>query len=492
MSDLLPALLGADGACQLLVNGAWRPARSGQTLEARSPIDDSLVGRVAAADSQDVDDVVAAAAAAWPGWRDAGFSRRADHLHAAACCMRQERERLLHLLTEEIAKTRASAEEEVDRTADLIDYFAEEGRRYYGEIIFGDSFPGYPRTKICQVYSEPLGVVLAISPFNYPLNLSASKIAPALITGNAVVFKPAAKGALAALHMCECFRRAGLPPGVLNAITGDTRIIGDALCGHPGVDMVAFTGSTAVGRQIAHVAGMKAMLSELGGKDAALVLDDADLDLAADEIVKGAFSYSGQRCTAVKRVIAVEAIADPLVAALHQRTRTLRLGDPREAATFLGPLIDDRAAAFVQELVDEALAKGAVALCGNRRNGRYLEATLLDRVTEEMRMAWEEPFGPVLPVLRVADLDAAIALANRSDYGLQSCVFTRDLDRAFAVGRRLDVGTVNVNARDSRGPDHFPFVGRKDSGMGTQGVHYSIQAMTRTKSIVLNLRLPAG
>jgi len=489
MADLMPELLDADGACQLLVNGEWRGARGG-TLEARSPIDGSLVGRTAAADAQDVEEVVNAGAEAWPAWQEAGYSRRADVLHAAAECMREERERLVHLLTEEIAKTRGSAEEEVDRTADLIDYFAEEGRRFYGEIIFADSFPGQPRTKVCQVYSEPLGAVLAISPFNYPLNLSASKIAPALITGNAVVFKPAARGAIAALHMCECFRRGGAPPGVLNAITGKASVIGDALCGHPKVDMVSFTGSTAVGRHIAHVAGMKAMLTELGGKDAALVLEDADLDLAAEQIVKGAFSYSGQRCTAVKRVVAVEAVADRLAAGIVERARRLQPGDPRQPVTALGPLIDDRAADFVQELIDDALEKGASALCGNRREGRYLEATVLDGVTEEMRVAWEEPFGPVLPMLRVAGLEEAIALANRSEYGLQSCVFTRDLDRAFYVGRRLDVGTVNVNGRDSRGPDHFPFVGRKASGMGTQGVHYSIEAMTRTKSIVLNLRLP--
>ncbi len=475
---------------QLLVDNEWRPASDGATMAARSPIDDELVGRVAAATVADANAAVESAAEAWPKWNERTFTERAELLHAVGRLMREHRDVLADLLVFEIAKPRGEAVASVERTACLMDYFAEEGRRFYGEIIFGDSFPGYGRSKVCQVYRDPQGVILAISPFNYPLNLSGSKIAPALITGNSVVFKPATQGAIAALHMAELFRQAGLPPGVLNVITGRSSVIGDVLVAHPDVDMIAFTGSTEIGHHIAATAGMIPLMMELGGKDAAIVLEDADLELTAAQIVKGAFSYAGQRCTAVKRVLVVPQVADRLVERLARLAADYQVGDPQDPDVKMGPVVSDRAADLVQELIDDALAMGARLVRGGERRGRYMAPTILDGVTEDMRVAWEEPFGPVLPILRVGGMMEALEVANKSDYGLQSCVFTQDVDKAFWLGRRLDVGTVNINGRDSRGPDHFPFVGRKDSGLETQGVHYSIRAMTKTKAITFNLRPP--
>jgi len=277
---------------------------------------------------------------------------------------------------------------------------------------------------------------------------------------------------------------------VLNFITGKSSEIGDVLAAHPGVNLISFTGSTEVGTHLAHVAGMKPQMLELGGKDAAIVCEDCDLDLTVKEITKGAFSYSGQRCTAVKRVLLLPGIAEKLVDALHSSVRALVYGDPRQEGVTVGPLISDPAADYVQELIDDAKHKGAQMLVGGERQGRYIPPTLLDKVNADMRVAWEEPFGPVLPIIRCNGLDHAIQIANRSEYGLQSCVFTQDLDRALHVGRALEVGTVNINGADSRGPDHFPFLGVKASGQQTQGVHYSIEAMTRTKAITLNLRPP--
>ena len=492
MVATFPEIAAEDGRTfQLLVDNEWRPASDGATTEALSPINDELVGRVAAGTVEDADAAVQSAAKAWPAWSERTFTERAELLHAVGALMREHLGLLADLLVVEIAKPRGEAVACVERTADLMDYFAEEGRRFYGEIIFGDSFPGYRRNKVCQVYRDPQGVILAISPFNYPLNLSGSKIAPALITGNSVVFKPATQGAISALHMAELFRRAGLPPGVLNVVTGRSSTIGDALVAHPGVNMIAFTGSTEIGHQIAAKAGMIPLMMELGGKDAAIVLADADLELAAQEIVKGAFNFAGQRCTAVKRVLVVPEVGDALVARLAPLSEAYRPGDPRDPNVKMGPLVSDAAADLVQGLIDDALARGAHLVCGNQRKGRYLAPTILDRVTEDMRVAWEEPFGPVLPVMRVGSMKEALEVANKSAYGLQSCVFTQDLDQAFWLGRQLDVGTVNINGSDSRGPDHFPFVGRKDSGLETQGVHYSISAMTKTKAITFNLRPPA-
>jgi glyceraldehyde-3-phosphate dehydrogenase (NADP+) len=473
-----------------LAGGRWRESANTDTILIRSPIDDSLVGKVQSCTRREAEEMCEIAATSWQAWNERTVSQRADILHRADDLLFEHVGLLTDLLVMEIGKTPKEASSEVVRTAQLVHYFAEEGRRYYGEMIYGDSFPGYSKDKLCLVTREPYGAVLAISPFNYPLNLSASKIAPALITGNAVLFKPATQGCISALHMAELFRRAGVPDGVLNVITGKSSEIGDVIAAHPGVNMIAFTGSTGVGRHLAHVAGLKPQLQELGGKDAAIVCEDCDLALTVKEITKGAFSYSGQRCTAVKRVLVLPGAAEALVDALHKSVGALVYGDPREDGVTVGPLIADSAAEYVQELIDDAKAKGAQMLVGGERSGRYIPPTLLDMVTEDMRIAWEEPFGPVLPILRCESLDHAIEIANKSEYGLQSCVFTQDIDKAFHVGRRLEVGTVNVNGADSRGPDHFPFLGVKDSGQETQGVHYSIEAMTRTKAITLNLHTP--
>jgi glyceraldehyde-3-phosphate dehydrogenase (NADP+) len=290
--------------------------------------------------------------------------------------------------------------------------------------------------------------------------------------------------------MAELCCQAGVPAGVLNVVTGRGRDLGDNLVADRRIGMISFTGGTSTGHHLAHVAGPTPLQLELGGKDAALVLDDADIDLAVSHLVKGAFSYSGQRCTAAKVILLAPAVADEFLAKFVKKAENLPIGDPRETDTVVGPMIGDKAADYVWSLIQDAKAKGAKVLTGDKRQGRTLYPTVLDHVDGAMEVRWEEPFGPVVPVVRVQDLRDAIAQANASRYGLQSCVFTRDIDKAMYVGRQLEVGTVNINAGDSRGPDHFPFVGVKDSGMGTQGVHYSISAMTRTRSITLNMREP--
>jgi glyceraldehyde-3-phosphate dehydrogenase (NADP+) len=225
---------------------------------------------------------------------------------------------------------------------------------------------------------------------------------------------------------------------------------------------------------------------ELGGKDAAIVLEDADLKEAAKDIVSGAFSYSGQRCTAVKRVLVEDKVADELTGYIKERVEKLKAGDPRKADTVIVPLISDKAADFVCELIEDALEKGAKLLVGNKREKNLVYPTLIDYVTEDMRLAWEEPFGPVLPIIRVKDVKKAIEIANKSEYGLQSAVFTKNIDKAFNIANELQVGTVQINNKTERGPDHFPFLGVKSSGMGIQGIRYSIEAMTRVKAMVIN------
>jgi glyceraldehyde-3-phosphate dehydrogenase (NADP+) len=469
-----------------LVDGEWVSGRSGQVIDIVSPVTGDVVGQVQAFDTSDVDTAMEAAKAGQVAWGAMPVHERARVLHKAADALEARVEEISGVLQNEIAKDTDSAESEVRRTVDFIRFAADEGKHMEGETIGSESFPGFTKSKLSFVTRVPLGVVLAISPFNYPVNLSASKLAPALIAGNSVVLKPPTHGAMSALHLAAAFHDAGLPAGVLNTVTGRGSEIGDYLVSHRRVDFINFTGSTEVGRHIAKLAGMVPMLLELGGKDAAIVLEDADLPSAAKKIVAGAYSYSGQRCTAVKRVLVMEAVADELVALIAEAVGKLRVGDPARGVN-VTPLINRVAADFVQALIDDAIAKGATLLAGNRRERNLVYPTLFDNVTVDMRLAWEEPFGPVLPIMRMPSVERAIDIANMSEYGLQSSVFTRDIDRAFYIASRLEVGAVQINNKPERGPDHFPFSGVKSSGMGTQGIRYSIEAMSRPKAIVLNL-----
>ena len=419
-------------------------------------------------------------------WAETPIYERARVFYQAADLLESNAEEIAHILTMEIAKDKKSAVFEVQRTADFLRYTADAGKGIAGEAINGDNFPGGSKTKVSYVSRVPLGTVLAISPFNYPINLSVTKVAPALIGGNTVLLKPATQGSISALYLARVMQEAGLPRGVLNTITGLGSTIGDYVVTHPGVNFINFTGSTEVGRHISKLSSMVPLMLELGGKDAAIVLPDADLDFAADNIVSGAYAYSGQRCTAVKRILTQENVADQLIPKLLSRIAKLPVGDPRDNAVIV-PLINSKAADFVMSLIDDAVAKGATVLTGGTRNGNLIQPALIDYVTTDMRLAWEEPFGPVLPILRVKDMQDAIDIANRSEYGLQSSVFTKNIHDAFFVASQLEVGTVQINGKTERGPDHFPFLGVKASGMGTQGVKYAIEAMTRPKAVVFNL-----
>lgn len=470
-----------------LVEGAWNSSKENKTIEIKSPLNGNTVGFVPAVSQAETDEIMWAAKTAQPKWRNTPVHERAKILYKTADILEEQVEVLAEVLLLEIGKDLKSARSEVVRTADYIRFVADSAKNMHGESLAGDSFPGFDRNKISIVTREPLGVVLAISPFNYPINLAASKIAPALVAGNTVVFKPATQGAISGLYLARVFQQAGIPAGVLNTITGYGREIGDYVVAHPQVDFINFTGSTAVGQRIAKLVTMKPLLLELGGKDAAIVLADADLELAADNIVSGAYSYSGQRCTAVKRVLVQESVADRLVAMLKERVDKLQSGNPlQNPDAVVVPLIDSKAADFVMSLILGAEQAGAKVLAGGHRTENFIQPTLLDYVTTEMALAWEEPFGPVLPVIRVKDKDEAISIANRSDYGLQSSVFTSSIDEAFYVANRLEVGTVQVNNKTERGPDHFPFLGIKSSGIGVQGIRYSIEAMSRPKAIVIN------
>ena len=467
-----------------LVNGEWK--ESNNEIETYSPIDNRLLGTVPAMSREEVDEAMKSARAALKTWKELAPVERAKYLYKAADLIEERKEEIAKVVAEEVCKEYKSAVSEVVRTAELIRYTIEEGIRLAGEITNGGGFEAGSKNKYSIIEREPVGVVLAIAPFNYPVNLSGSKIAPALIAGNTVVFKPATQGAMSGLELAKAFADAGIPAGVLNTVTGKGSVIGDYLIEHPEVNFINFTGSTEVGQRIGRLAGMKPILLELGGKDAAVVLEDADLEKAAKDIIGGAFSYSGQRCTAIKRVLVMESVADKLASLLQEGTNKLTVGLPFDNAT-ITPLIDTKAADKVEELIKDASNKGAKALTEIKREGNLIYPVLFDNVTLDMKLAWEEPFGPVLPIIRIKSVEEAIEICNKSEYGLQSAVFTKDFAKAFKIAKELEVGTVQINNKTQRGPDNFAFLGVKGSGAGVQGIKYSIESMTRVKSIVFDI-----
>ena len=470
---------------QNLVNGEWKSSEKEITIY--SPINQEELGTVPAMSQAEVDEAMKAARAALPAWRALSAVERAAYLHKTAAILERDKEEIGTILAKEVAKGIKAAIGEVVRTADLIRYAAEEGLRITGQAMEGGGFEAASKNKLAVVRREPVGVVLAIAPFNYPVNLSGSKIAPALIAGNVVMFKPPTQGSISGLLLAKAFEEAGIPAGVFNTITGRGSEIGDYIIEHKEVNFINFTGSTPIGERIGRLAGMRPIMLELGGKDAALVLEDADLEHAAKQIVAGAFSYSGQRCTAIKRVIVLESVADKLATLLQEEVSKLTVGDPFDNAD-ITPVIDNASADFIWGLIEDAQEKGAQALTQIKREGNLLWPVLFDQVTKDMKVAWEEPFGPVLPIIRVANVEEAIAFANESEFGLQSSVFTNDFKKAFEIAEKLEVGTVHINNKTQRGPDNFPFLGVKGSGAGVQGIKYSIEAMTNVKSIVFDVK----
>ncbi|HEW7580826.1 TPA: NADP-dependent glyceraldehyde-3-phosphate dehydrogenase [Streptococcus pneumoniae] len=470
---------------QNLVNGKWKSSE--QEITIYSPINQEELGTVPAMTQTEADEAMQAARAALPAWRALSAVERAAYLHKTAAILERDKEEIGTILVKEVAKGIKAAIGEVVRTADLIRYAAEEGLRITGQAMEGGGFEAASKNKLAVVRREPVGIVLAIAPFNYPVNLSASKIAPALIAGNVVMFKPPTQGSISGLLLAKAFEEAGIPAGVFNTITGRGSEIGDYIIEHKEVNFINFTGSTPIGERIGRLAGMRPIMLELGGKDAALVLEDADLEHAAKQIVAGAFSYSGQRCTAIKRVIVLESVADKLATLLQEEVSKLTVGDPFDNAD-ITPVIDNASADFIWGLIEDAQEKEAQALTPIKREGNLLWPVLFDQVTKDMKVAWEEPFGPVLPIIRVASVEEAIAFANESEFGLQSSVFTNDFKKAFEIAEKLEVGTVHINNKTQRGPDNFPFLGVKGSGAGVQGIKYSIEAMTNVKSIVFDVK----
>jgi acyl-CoA reductase-like NAD-dependent aldehyde dehydrogenase len=472
---------------KMLINGEWVESSSRHTFEVRNPYDGSLVGVVQKATNEDALVAVDAAFSAKTVMAKMEAIERIELLEKIKGLVSEHKEELIQMLIHEAGKPKAYAEGEVKATIERLHYAAEETKVMYGEYIPGDLISGTSQ-KFALVSRKPVGVVLAICPFNYPLFISVSKIAPALASGNAVVCKAASDDPITLLMFARLAELAGVPKGGLNVITGGGGEIGDLLASHPKVNMISFTGSTAVGKRIASMAGMKKMHLELGGKSPAIVLEDAELGSAVKECAAGALKFSGQRCDALSRILVVDSIADGFVKAIVNEARGWKAGDPREPDTKIGPLINESGIRKVESLVDDAVSKGAKLLTGGKRSGLLYEPTVIDRVTEKMDIAWQETFGPVVAIMRVRDMDEALRIANGSSYGLDASVFTQDLDKAIYLARNIESGSVTINGSPAHGVGNFPFGGDKDSGIGREGLNYSIDEMTKLHTIVFSMK----
>ncbi len=446
---------------------------------------ENVLGRVPALKEGQIDEIYAVAKDVQGEWSRLSISERAKYLTKWSDLLLENEHELATIMVKEIAKPYNDALTEVRRTADLINYTVEEMYRLDVDAATSEQFYGQGQNKIAITKRKALGTVLAISPFNYPVNLAAAKIAPALISGNTVVFKPATQGSIVGVMIANLLQKTGIPAGVMNVVTGRGRDIGDYLLANNQYDMLSFTGGTGTGKHLANLNQMKPMVMELGGKDAALVMEDADLEFTAKEIVAGAFNYSGQRCTAIKRVFVTKKNAEKLEALLVDHVAKLTIGSAAENAA-ITPLIDSKSADFVYGLIEDAKANNNRLLIGGNRDGQLIEPTIFSDVKPNERLAIEEPFGPVLPIIILEDESAMIDLHNASNFGLQVSVFTTDVTAAINLASKLNVGSININGKTSRGPDNFPFTGYNDSGIGVQGIKPSLISMTKPQTIVIN------
>jgi acyl-CoA reductase-like NAD-dependent aldehyde dehydrogenase len=470
---------------QLLIGGSWRPAAEGALFDVESPVDGGVIARAAKASADDVEDAIAAAREGRSTFGTMPAAGRLEICERAGEILRDHLDAVASTIVANLGKTPEQAKSEATATKERLSLVREEVRKIFGEYLPGD-WIGETAGKSAVVLREPVGTVAAIGPFNYPLFLAASKIIPALAAGNTVVAKAPSDDPVPLLVFACVLQEAGLPPGALNVITGPGGEIGDLLASHADISMISFTGSTWVGRRIAEQAGPKPMHLELGGNAAAIVLADADLGQAVERSVQGAFKNTGQRCDAVSRVLVEEAVADAYVEQALKEAERWVVGDPRAEGVRMGPLVNAKAATRVKGLVDDAVEKGARLLAGGESEDAYHQPTVLADVPLDAEIVWEETFGPVLTVVRVADVEEALEVANRSRYGLDSCVFTSNLEKAWYAARALECGQVTVNDAPAHGVGHFPFGGRKpDSGIGREGLGYSIDECTVLKTVVL-------
>ncbi len=452
------------------IGGKWVPAGSGKTFDSLNPATGELVGRCADSGQEDLNTAVEAAKNAFESWRRMPAPRRGEILFRVAERLIKDKEELARTVTCEMGKVLPEGRGDVQEAIDMAYYMAAEGRRQFGQVV-----PSELPDKSAQCVREPLGVAGLITPWNFPIAIPAWKMFPALILGNTVVLKPSPETPVAVARFVKVLGESGMPPGVVNLVLGHSPKLGEWLVSHEDVAVISFTGSTQTGGKVAEETARlyKRVALEMGGKNAILVMEDADLDLAVDGILWSAFGTTGQRCTACSRLIVQEGVKERLTQKLLTRMAKLRVGNGLQPNTDIGPLVNQAALGNVQERVRQGQQEGARLLAGGKAltagehaKGHFYEPTLLDQVTPAMPLAQEEIFGPVLGIIEVKDLDEAIGVNNQVKYGLSTSIYTRDINRAYRAMRDIRTAIVYVNAGTIGSEVQLPFGGMRQTGNG--------------------------
>ncbi len=470
---------------KMYVAGKW--VEGARTQSVMSPFSGEVVGSVPRAGPDEVESALAGAVRGAAAMRQLPGYERGRILRRAAGIIEQRRDDFARTITLEEGKTLKESIVEVTRAVDTLELSAEEARRLSGEGIPLDGSPG-AAGKLGFTLRVPCGVVVAISPYNFPLNLVMHKVGPALAAGNGVVLKPASTTPLSALKLVEALLEAGLPEEAISCITGGGAEVGEPLCRDPRARKITFTGSRDVGERICGIAGIKRVTMELGSNSPVVVMPDADVDLAAAAIAATGYGNAGQVCVSTQRVVAMRPVYGALLEALRPKVEAIVAGDPLDPATVMGPMVSESEAMRVEAWVKEAKEAGARVVVGGERAGAVYPPTVLADVAPGMRVSCDELFGPAVAVTPVDSFDEAVGLANGTNYGLAAAIFTRNLDWAMRFAREVEAGNIHINWGTQWRADLMPYGGLKESGFGKEGPRYAIEEMTEVKAVVMHLR----
>lgn len=468
----------------MLINGEWREGKD--YFEVRNPYDGSLLRKVPLSSKSDVKDAILSAKSAFAVMSEMPAHKRSAILSNTSRIIESRKREIAELITRESGKSIKYSLAEVERSIQTFQFADEEAKQIHGETVPMDASPNSEK-RFAFYQPFPIGIIGAITPFNFPLNLVAHKVAPAIASGNSVILKPASYTPLTSISLGGIMMEAGLPKGALNIVFGGGSTVGEWIVESEELAMISFTGSPSVGKRIKERAGMKRVALELGSNSATIIEPDADIDMAIPRCIMGAFSNAGQICISLQRIYIHERVFDEFKEKFTGAVKKMKVGNPMETDTEYGPMIEEKEAARAEEWIKEAVDRGAKILCGGKRRGSIITPTVMTDVKRDMKVVCNEVFAPLVTLIKYREFDEALEAVNDSRYGLQAGIFTKDINKAFKGFKKLHVGGVIINDVPTFRVDHMPYGGVKESGTGREGIKFAIKEMTELKLMVVNL-----
>lgn len=468
----------------MLINGEWREGKD--YFEVRNPYDGSLLRKVPLSSKSDVKDAILSAKSAFAVMSEMPAHRRSAILSNTSRIIESRKREIAELITRESGKSIKYSLAEVERSIQTFQFADEEAKQIHGETVPMDASPNSEK-RFAFYQPFPIGIIGAITPFNFPLNLVAHKVAPAIASGNSVILKPASYTPLTSISLGGIMMEAGLPKGALNIVFGGGSTVGEWIVESEELAMISFTGSPSVGKRIKERAGMKRVALELGSNSATIIEPDADIDMAIPRCIMGAFSNAGQICISLQRIYIHERVFDEFKEKFTGAVKKMKVGNPMETDTEYGPMIEEKEAVRAEEWIKEAVDRGAKILCGGKRRGSIITPTVMTDVKRDMKVVCNEVFAPLVTLIKYREFDEALEAVNDSRYGLQAGIFTKDINKTFKGFKKLHVGGVIINDVPTFRVDHMPYGGVKESGTGREGIKFAIKEMTELKLMVVNL-----